>query len=107
MQPAPQRDFSSDQSRLLRDIGERAVAVVAIEDVLALIGDEQILEAVVVVVADANADAQPTSVRPALCGDVGESAVAIVFVEAIVVFGGAPVSSVPVKTKMSIQPSLS
>ena len=47
------------------DIGECSVAVVAVQDVLAPIGDEQVLEAVVVVVADAHADGPTDVVRPA------------------------------------------
>ena len=43
-------------------IGERAVAVVAIENVLSVVGEEQIFEAIVVVVADANAE-RPADVR--------------------------------------------
>jgi hypothetical protein len=42
-----------DQAGLLGDVGEGAVAVVAIERVLAVVGDEEIVVAVVVVVADA------------------------------------------------------
>ncbi len=37
------------------DVGEGAVAVVAVEDILAVVADEEIVEAVVVVVADAAA----------------------------------------------------
>ena len=37
----------------LADIGERAVSVVVVEDVLAEVGDEQVVPTVVVVVADA------------------------------------------------------
>ena len=63
---------------LLADIGERAVAVVVIQNVLAEVGDEQIVPAVVVVVADANA-LSPARVRDSgLRGDVGKCAVAIV-----------------------------
>ena len=37
---------------MFSDVGERAVAVVAVENVLAPVGEEEILEAVVIVVAD-------------------------------------------------------
>ena len=61
------------------DIGERSVAVVVIQNVFAEVGDEQIIPAVVVVVADADALA-PSGVRDAgFQRHVGESAVAIVF----------------------------
>src|SRR4051794_14898096 len=46
------------------DIAEGAIAVIFVELVLAVVGDEQIFEAVVVVVADANA-ASPSSVMQA------------------------------------------
>src|SRR5580704_10546558 len=45
--------FLAYQSRGLRHVGESAVAVVAIEFVLSPIRNEEILEAVVVVIADA------------------------------------------------------
>ena len=47
---------------LCADIGERAVAIVVIENVLAEIGDEQVVPAVVVVVADA-ASLTPAGMR--------------------------------------------
>ncbi len=66
---------------LLRDIGERAVTVVVIQHVAAPAGDEEIVEAVVVVVADATGLA-PAGVRqPGLRRDVGERAVAVVVKE--------------------------
>ena len=55
---APARSGSSD-SGLFRDVGKRAVTVVVIEHVPAPVGDEQIVEAVVVVIADT------TSLAPA------------------------------------------
>src|SRR4029077_21213679 len=65
------------------DIGKRAVAVVVVEDVLAEVGDEEIVEAVVVVIADADG-LPPAGMNEArLSGDVGESTVAIIFVQAI------------------------
>ena len=62
---------------------ECAIAVVAIEDVLAVVGDEDGLMAVVVLIGNGDA------LRPALTdeagffGDVCKRAVAVVFVEAI------------------------
>ncbi len=73
----PARAFAR-HAGFLADIGESAVAVVVIENVLAEVGDEQIVPAIVVVVADANA-LSPAGVRDAgLRGHVGESAVAII-----------------------------
>ena len=71
------------QARLRGHVGERAVAVVAIEHVLAVVGDEEIVEAVVVVVADGHRRGPARSRQPGLLGHVGEGAVAVVLVEAI------------------------
>ena len=88
MQPEPQRTAVLQQARLLGDVGERAVAVVAVEDVLAPVGDEEIVEAVVVVVADGDRR-RPAGARQAgLRGHVGERAVAIVLVQAVGRAGG-------------------
>ena len=73
----PARAFAR-HAGLLADVGERAVAVVVVQNILAEVGDEQIVPSVVVVVADANA-LSPAGVRDAgLRGHVGEGAVAIV-----------------------------
>ena len=49
-----QRVSVPGDARLFADIGEGAVAVVVVQDVLAEVGDEQIVEAIVVVIADAD-----------------------------------------------------
>ena len=73
-----QRVHFARHAGLLADVGECAVAVVVIQNVLAEVGDEQIVPAVVVVVADAHA-LSPARVRDSgLRGHVGEGAVAIV-----------------------------
>ena len=56
-------------------------AVVAVERVLTVVGDEEIVPAVVVVVADADALSPPGAGEAGLEGDVGEGAVAVVFEE--------------------------
>ena len=50
----PARAFAR-HSRFLADIGKGSVSVVVIENVLAVVGDEEIVPAVVVVITDANA----------------------------------------------------
>ncbi len=71
------------QSGLVGDVGECAVAVIAVEPVLSVVGKEEIFEAVVVVVADANT-LGPASVREAGFGShIGECAVAVVVIEAV------------------------
>ena len=70
-------------SGLLADVGEGAVAVVVVEHVLAVVGDEQIVVAVVVVVADADALSPAGVLEPSLQGDVGEGAVAIVLEQVV------------------------
>src|SRR5271157_1045947 len=63
---------------LFADVGERAVAVVVIEDVLAEVGNEQVIPAVVVVVADANALPPAGVAQASFRRHVGECAVTIV-----------------------------
>ena len=82
---APMRPILADAG-FLGHIGERAVPVVVVQHVLAPVGDEQVFEAVVVVVADADAVGPAGTNQPGLRRDIGESAVAIVLVEAV---GGA------------------
>jgi hypothetical protein len=65
------------------NIGERAVVIVVVEDVFAEVGNEEIVEAVVVVVADADGLSPAGMNQASLYGDVGEGAVAIIFVQAI------------------------
>ena len=68
----------SRHAGLLGHVGERAVAVVVVEDVAAPVADEQIVEAVVVVVADAAALSPARMRQPGLARHVGEGAVAVV-----------------------------
>jgi len=76
--------YSTLQQAGLRSyIGERAVAIVAIELVLAVVGDEEVFKSIVVVVADADANSPACVEQPGLLRDVDECAVAIVFVEPI------------------------
>ena len=65
------------------DVGERAVAVVVVEDVFSVVGDVEIFAAVVVVVADADALAPAGVQQAGFLGDVGERAVVIVVVEMV------------------------
>ena len=62
---APAGSLSCDAG-LLADIGEGAVSVVVVQNILAVVGDEQIVEAIVIVVADADALTPPDcgSARP-------------------------------------------
>ena len=73
--PAVQR---SRDPGLLGDVRERAVAVVAVEDVPPPVADEEVVEAVVVVVAHAAGLAPAGTGQAGLLGDVGERAVAVV-----------------------------
>src|SRR5580704_800461 len=71
-----------EEARALGDVGEGAIAVVVVENVLAVVGDEEIVVAVVVVVTDA-AGLSPTGadVEAGTFGYIGEGAVAIIFEE--------------------------
>ena len=68
-------------------VGEGAVAVVVVQHVVPVGGDEQVVEAVVVVVADRHRRRPAGARQPRLRRDVGERAVAVVLVEAIRGFG--------------------
>ncbi len=63
------------------DIAEGAVALVVEEVVMAVGGDVEVVEAVVVVVADAGALAPGGEGEAGLGGDVGEGAVVVVVEE--------------------------
>ena len=78
-----------------------------IEHVVAVVGDEEVVEAVVIVVADGDRGCPPGPQQSGFLGDIGERAVAIVFVKRLVAPGGAPSRRVPLSRNRSIQPSLS
>ena len=65
-------------ARLLGNITKRAISVIAVQNVLAPVADKQIIESVVVVVADAAALAPARMGQAGVPGDVGKRAVAIV-----------------------------
>ena len=60
---------------------KRAVAVVVKQMALAERGDEDVVVAVVVVIADGDAESEHGTARPALRGHIGESSVVIVVIE--------------------------
>ena len=72
---------SAAQSGGLGNVDERAAAVVLKEAVLPHAGDQDIGEAVVVVIADRHAHAVHLHLQPGVLGHVGERAVAIVAIE--------------------------
>ena len=51
----PQRFAESRQPGSCGHVREGSIAIVAVEDVLSPVGDEQVFEAIIVVVADADA----------------------------------------------------
>ncbi len=69
------------EAGFLRDVGERAVAVVVKQNVVSPEAAEEIVPAVVVVIADADAGLPAGAREAGFFGDVGESSVAIIFVE--------------------------
>src|ERR1700693_3544407 len=80
-----------DEASALGDVEEGPVTVVVIEDVLSIVGNEQIVVAIVVIIADATG-LPPTSAefQARAFSDIGERAVAIVFKETtmrLMVFG--------------------
>src|SRR5260370_27866437 len=71
------------KSRFLGHVGERAVAVVAIQNILSQVGKKKIVEAVVVVVGDCRRRSPSSAAQAGLIGDVGEGAVTVVLVQTI------------------------
>ena len=69
--------------RLLCHIGEGAVAIVAVELVLAVVGQKQVFKAIVVVIAYANTNGPAGIPESRFFGHVFERAVAVVFVEPV------------------------
>src|SRR5882672_6354782 len=64
-------------------IRERSITVIAVEDILAPVGDEQIVKAVIVVVAHANTTGPAGLHQSRTLGYIGESSIAVVLIEAI------------------------
>src|SRR5580692_9363885 len=85
---APSFSRACDPS-FFADVGEGAVAIVVVQDIFSVVGDVEIFEAVVIVVADTHA-LSPTGVQKAgFLGDVGKGAVVIVVVEVAGLLVGA------------------
>ncbi len=82
-QVQPRAEVHAIDVRFGGDIGERAVAVVAIEHVRSILHDVEVGVAVVVVVAHHAAQPIPGARNPGFVGDIRERAVAIVVVQGI------------------------
>ena len=100
-----------ESTGFLGDIRERAVAIISVQRVLAVVGDEQIVVAIVVVIADATGLSPSRRMFKARAfGDVGERSVAVVLEEVTMRLlspFGKPSSRQPFTRKISSQPSLS
>ena len=75
--------FALQQAGLFRHIGERAVTVVTVELVVAVVGHKDIVVAVVVVIANADAHGPAAMQQAGLLRHVGKSAVAVIVVEPV------------------------
>ena len=73
--------FRGLQSRFLRHVGEGAVAIVVKQMILPVGSDEQVVIAVVIVIADGHAHAIELDVQTGFSRRVGERAVVIVVIE--------------------------
>src|SRR5258708_5129639 len=74
-------NFFVVESYLFSDVGESAVAIVAEENVVSPEAAEEIVKAVVIVIADADAGLPAGAGEAGFFGDVGECAIAIIFVK--------------------------
>src|SRR5581483_5311906 len=82
--------------RLGSHIRERAVAIVVVKHVAAVLGDVQVGIAIVIVVAPDAAQTVRRAWNPRLIGHIGERPVAIVAVQSIAYADAAPVTVTPV-----------
>ena len=73
----------------LRDIGEGAITIVAVENVLSEVGAEHVFKSVVIVVPDADAGGPTNGMETRLLRNIRERPVAIVLVQAVSRFGGS------------------
>jgi hypothetical protein len=93
------------QTRRTGHVRERSVTVVAVEDVLAPAGDEQIVEAIIVIVAHTYA-ASPARLQQACpLGYIREAAVPVVFEEPIAGARGSVGEASPGEQK-NIEPAV-
>ena len=76
-----QRTSVVSETGFFGDVGESAVAIIVQENVVPPKRDEKIGEAVVIVIAGADALAPSDERDAGFLGDVGESAVAIIVIE--------------------------
>ena len=104
---APSRRVRIQQSGFFGHIGESPVTVVAVKVDSVRSTSEEVFEAVVVVVPNADADGPVHRRNPRLLRHVGKGAIVIVFVQAVACIGRRAFQRVPLRRKISIQPSLS
>jgi len=71
------------QASQLGYVSKSAVAIIAIKEILTPSGNEDVLEAIVVVVADADAAAPTVVDESGAFGYIGEGAITVVVVQAI------------------------
>src|SRR5438876_7428720 len=79
---SPSRIFVQ-QSGVLGDVGKSSITIVAIQLILPEVGAEQIFEAVVVVVSNANTRCPACIAKTGFFGNIRESSITIIFVQAI------------------------
>ena len=83
------------QPSLRCHIGKRPIAVVAVEFVLPVIGDEEVFKAIVVVVSNAHPGAPARIEQPRLRSHIFECPIAIVVVETVARAGGNTLQLAP------------
>src|SRR6185369_1769394 len=68
---------------LFRHVGEGSVAVIAIEHVIAIVGNKDVVESVVVVVGHRHGRRPAGAKQPGIRSDIGKRSIAIIFVQAV------------------------
>src|SRR5690349_16625096 len=64
-------------------VGKSSVPVVVIEHVVPVVGDEQVVETVIVVIADSNGGRPTGTVQSGFRGDIGKTAIPVVLVKTV------------------------
>src|SRR4029077_3108907 len=86
-------DARMEQAGLFGDICKGSVTVVPVQDILAPVGDEQVVEAIIIEIANSDCRGPSRAEQAGLFGHIGKGPVAIVLVHAVRCAGGSALDS--------------
>ena len=93
------------QPRLPRDIGKRAVSIVAVKNILTVVSDEDIFKAIVVIVTNGDSTRPTSAKQSSFFRDIGKRPITVVLVQAVAGIRNGPIHTRTAKHK-DIQPSV-